>query len=268
MRLRQLLDWHIAFPLVAVLVTTLVERCLSLTLGNGEIREPSYQDALACSSQISSISKEMNNLMLQNQRMEIECKQRMDYYEGAIKSVELAKSIYKRSAKGHDSEAEITATYQQRYQNLMCSKVYDAFHLGEKDSRMDVLHLCTNRTSLSLRSTSLRVRRYGDALRISTCPAAQELERKMNTLRAAVQRKGEQCKANVSSLKTKLGQLRAEEDDLEDRHFAHYDNKSEIRDRVGSEVTTRFCKVIMSAYGMNESIIEDFWALTCARSNE
>jgi len=223
------------------------------------VSDPSYQDSVDCSNEVSRLANEANRLLAEHQEVERRCDRSLQYYRDMIASVKETIKIYEAGVEKRDSDEELVQRYRARYTSMMCMKTYEAFILEDEDARLEILHICIGRTPLAP-STFLRHRGQDE----EPCQQAQDMQDRVDMLRSEKAAKVAECRTKKQTLKNELQQRRAEEDRLEDKYYGHHQNKAEIRSEVAANVTGTFCPVIQGNYRVNEDNIKRFWEEKCS----
>jgi len=223
--------------------------------------DPSYLASVECSNKVSRLSDETNRLLVQHQKIDSQCADAMRYYKDMIVSVDKSIAHLKSSSDAQDSDEQLKEEYRQRYTGMMCTKTYEAFFLNDKDARIEVLEICMGRKSLAPPSSFLRHRARLD--QGGSCPQADAMQKRVDTLRTSLSTKAAECRAKKMKLRSELNEKRATEDKLEDKYYGHHSNKAQLKSQVANEVESKFCAVIQSNYKLSEENIKKFWVDEC-----
>jgi len=160
--------------------------CLPLAffwLGLAETSDPSWQDTVEESREVSRLSDriQQNDMMIARWRRKHADARR--YHEGQKKLIKKQIAIRKRQDEvSTESNQDYEASKQEQYKYRMCAMILEAFYFAdgeeEKAAKLKVLHHCIGRKSMALFAAAapgphrFPVRRLHRRLRARAAPAA------------------------------------------------------------------------------------------------
>lgn len=164
------------------------------------------------------------------------------------------------------ADAKLPAEYNAYYKHIMCSKIYNAYHLKNDYARIDLLKVCAGKKKMVasfLETDDFALAAATEAPKERGCFQSRALREQVMQTKTDIKKTKHACASVKLQLKNDLDKYEKEEAALWTRYHAHKSKAPEIKAHAEKAVQGQFCTVVLQNHLKSEINIKAFFDTTC-----
>lgn len=261
-----------------------------------DVKNQSFKTTEKCTIEREQLSARLDELIAERARLDSTCATEISHYEDMNAMADVQIRNLKKMVDDKKDESELPPLYREKYEAIMCEKVYDGFVMqGDSESRQEVLDICNGTKSLrecSLKRNGLDNMSYGYFKHLQNqtellwshhtgdekenltaspeCFQAKQIQDQVDSTRNATLEKSKYCEAKQTNLTNAIDNKRKEEDALWAEYHGHISQREPIKKNASAEVKTKFCvgiaMVVQNYSTVDRGAIKTFYDTECVPS--